>query len=130
VNALARGIRSALTALQGYTNNVSFTWTRGDGSTAQVSCVPGGEREANMVAVGGFMDTSSVVLYVQFSDWLTADSTLVTVDSTLWTADNDGKQRPVTGRAVMYQGKRWRIDACTLAAPGSHYELSLMPSNK
>ncbi len=130
MNALARGIRSALTSLQGYTNNVSFTWTRADGATSQVACVPSGDREANALATGGFIDTSGVMLYVQFSDWVTADSTLITVDSTLWTADNDGNRRPVVGRTIQYQTKRWRIESCTIAAPGSHYELTLMPSNK
>ena len=130
MNALARGIRGALDALAGYTLNRTFTWTRGDGTTAQVACVPSGEREANDVAIGGFMDASSLTLYVQFRDWITADSTLVTGDSTLWTADNDGRQKPVVGRRVTYTGKTWRIQACVLAAPGSHYEMTLTPPNK
>ena len=125
MNALAYGIRAALEALKCYTNNVSFTWTRADGTTAQVTCVPSGEREANAPIVGGFDDLASLTLYVQFSDWLTADSTLVSVDSTLWTADNEGNQRPVTGRKVTYQTRTYRIIACTNAAPGSHYELTL-----
>lgn len=70
------------------------------------------------------------MLYVQFSDFLTADSTLVSVDSTLWTADSDGNRRPVVGRTVTFRTKRLRIESCTVAAPGSHYELTLMPSNK
>jgi hypothetical protein len=130
VNALAYGIRSALTALQGYTNNQSFTWTRRDGTTAQVLCVPAMDREANAPIIGGFDDTGGTVLYVQFRDWLTADSTLVSVDSTLWTADNNGKERSVVGRTVGFNGSTLRITACAVAPTGSHYELTLASSRR
>lgn len=130
MNSLAYGIRAALEALKPLTNSVSFTWTRGDGTTAQVVCVPSSEREANSPIAGGFDDMAAVTLYVQFSDWLTADSTLVSVDSTLWTADNDGNQRPVVGRKVTFQGTSYRILACVNAAPGSHYELTLGSSRR
>lgn len=130
MNSLAYGIRAALEALKPLTNNTSFTWTLGDGSTAQVVCVPSSEREANSPISGGFDDTGGVTLYVQFSDWLTADSTLVSVDSTLWTADNDGNQRPVVGRKVTFQGTVYRIVSCVTAAPGSHYELTLASARR
>ena len=130
MNSLAYGIRAALEALKPLTNNTSFTWTLGDGTTAQVVCVPSSEREANSPISGGFDDAGGLSIYVQFSDWLTADSTLVTVDSTLWTTDNTGNQRPVVGRKVTFQGTVYRIVACLQAAPGSHYELTLASARR
>ena len=130
MNALAAGCRAALNALAGYTGNQTFTWTLPDGAATTVACVPNDELDANSPIVGGFDDIGRVSLFVQFSDWLTADSTLVTVDSTLYTADTGSQPKPVVGRTVIYRTKTLRVLSCTIAASQSHYVLVLGPKNR
>jgi hypothetical protein len=100
---IADGTRSALASLRVALDSPAFTWNGVD-----IPCVPNTLGAGTVVAMGGFDETISIVLHVDLSTFLTADSTLVSADSTLYTADGD-MRRPVAGRTLIFRGKTLRI---------------------
>lgn len=58
--------------------------------------------------MGGFEESVSLTLHVDLENFLSVDSTLVTMDSSLYTMDGD-LARPVAGRTLVFRGKTMRI---------------------
>jgi len=115
---------AGLAELEELTGSETFTWKE-----AAVLCVARTLTATNAWEVGSLADNSTVRLYVRREVFLTVDSTLVTIDSELWTADND-MPHPVAGKTLVFRGKTWRINSAREAGTRSHYELDLSDSNK
>lgn len=115
---------SGLEELEDLTGNETFTW-----NNAEVLCVARSLLGTNAWEVGGLADNSTERLYVWREQFLTADSSLVTVDTELFTADSD-MPHPVAGRTLTFRGKAWRINAAREAGTRSHYELDLGTAHK
>lgn len=131
--------------------NPSFLW-----QGQLVRCVPAAITDTNSVISGGFQDNVQARILVKFSDWRLADSTLVTVDATVWSADvgssadrllqesgslilqentdsllmTFGKMIPVVGRLVTYDGRQLRIMSVKRDGSGAYYALELGAKTK
>lgn len=140
-----------MAVLQSAMGNPSFLW-QGE----LVRCIPASITDANSVISGGFQDNVQVRLLVRLSDWRLADSTLVTVDATVWSADvgtnaarltqedgnlvlqentdrlllTFGKMIPVVGRTVTYDGRSLRILSAKRDGTGAYYVLELGAKTK
>lgn len=137
--------------LQSAMGNPSFLW-----QGQLVRCVPAAITDTNSVISGGFQDNVQARILVKFSDWRLADSTLVTVDATVWSADvgsnadrllqesgslilqentdsllmTFGKMIPVVGRLVTYDGRQLRIMSVKRDGSGAYYALELGAKTK
>jgi hypothetical protein len=151
VNLIATSLQLGMTVLQGAMGNPSFIW---QGSL--VRCIPAAITDANNVINGGFQDNVQVRLLVKLADWRLADSTLVTVDATVWSADvgstadrllqesgslilqentdalqlTFGKMIPVVGRTLTYDGRTLRIISAKRDGTGAYYVLELGAKTK
>lgn len=96
-----------------------FTW-----QTVDISCVPSTAEAGAQIVIGGIEATLSCVLHVLVKNFLTADSTLVTVDSEQFTTDA-GAATPVVGKLVIFRQKSLRILASSLDASGVYLRLTL-----
>ena len=131
--------------------NPSFLW-----QGQLVRCVPAAITDTNSVISGGFQDNVQARILVKFSDWRLADSTLVTVDATVWSADvgssadrllqesgslilqentdsllmTFGKMIPVVGRLVTYDGRQLRIMSVKRDGSGAYYAIELGAKTK
>ena len=131
--------------------NPSFLW-----QGQLVRCLPAAITDANSVISGGFQDNVQARILVKLSDWKLADSTLVTVDATVWSADvgssadrllqesgslilqentdrllmTFGKMVPVVGRLVTYDGRQLRIMSVKRDGSGAYYALELGSKTK
>lgn len=101
----------------------SFTW-----KGATVPCVPSGLEAGLVVEIGGKEYTVRLRLAVRKKNFLTADSTLVTIDSDLYTADSAVPQ-PVAGKTLVFRSKTYRIATAKESPARSHYILTLVDSN-
>lgn len=123
MSAIADMTRASLTRLRGLLDSPTFTW-RG----AEVPCVPNTLGVGSIVADGGYEMTVSMTLYVDRREFVTADSTLITIDSELYTMDND-RPTPVTGKLITYQGAQRRIAKTMQTADGACVVLMLADAN-
>ncbi len=101
----------------------TFTW-----KGVEVACVPTRSERGIEISNRGNMVEISLTLIVRRDHFLTADSTLITVDSELYTSDNL-TPRPVAGRTLVFRGVTYRIITAKEVAPQSHYELTLADSH-
>ena len=99
-----------------------FTW-RG----VEVACIPSSVARGVELDTEGNALTIDLRLIVRRAVFLTADSTLVTVDSDLYTADN-ATPVPVAGRTLTFRGAEYRILSARESGPLSHFELTLAHS--
>jgi hypothetical protein len=146
VNLIATSLQLGMTVLQGALGNPAFIW-----QGQLVRCLPTSITDANAVISGGFQDNLAARLLVKLDDWRLADSTLVTVDATVWSADvgstadklqlesgslllqentdrlllTFGKMMPVVGRTLTYDGRVLRIVSAKRDASGGFYVLEL-----
>ena len=115
--------RASLTRLRGLLESPTFGWRGVD-----VPCVPNTLGVGSIVADGGYEMTVSLTLYVDRREFISADSTLITIDSELYTMDND-RPTPVTGKVVTYQGAQRRIARTMQTADGACIVLMLADAN-
>jgi hypothetical protein len=151
VNLIATSLQLGMSVLQGAMGNPSFIW-----QGQLVRCLPAAITDTNSVISGGFQDNVQARILVKFSDWRLADSTLVTVDATVWSADvgsnadrllqengslllqentdriliSFGKMIPVVGRLVTYDGRQLRIMSAKRDGSGAYYALELGAKTK
>jgi len=111
--SIADFTRSALAGLRADLESPTFTWRE-----ASVPCVPNTLGIGSIVSDGGYEMTVSLTLFVDRAEFLTADSTLVTIDSELYTMDDD-RPTPVTGKVIAYQGAERRIAKTMQTADGA-----------
>lgn len=102
--------RGALSALRGDLESPTFTW-----NGTEIPCVPNTLGVGTIVAAGGYEETVSLTLYVDKTEFLSADSTLVTVDSELYTMDGD-RRTPVSGKTIVFRGATRRIMRTAVSA--------------
>jgi len=121
--SIADFTRSALAGLRADLESPTFTWRE-----ASVPCVPNTLGIGSIVSDGGYEMTVSLTLFVDRSEFLSVDSTLVTVDSQLYTMDND-LPTPVTGKTITYQGTVRRILKTMQTADGACIILMLADAN-
>lgn len=151
MNLIATSLQLGMSVLQGAMGNPSFLW-----QGQLVRCLPAAITDANSVISGGFQDNVQARILVKFSDWRLADSTLVTVDATVWSADvgsnadrllqenggllfqentdriliSFGRMIPVVGRLVTYDGRQLRIMSAKRDGSGAYYALELGAKTK
>ena len=111
--SIADFTRSALAGLRADLESPTFTWRE-----ASVPCVPNTLGIGSIVSDGGYEMTVSLTLFVDRTEFLTADSTLVTIDSELYTMDDD-RPTPVTGKVITYNGAERRIARTMQTADGA-----------
>lgn len=116
-------VRAGLGSLRQDLDNPTFTWHGKD-----VPCVPQTIGNLAVVALGGFDIQISATLRVDAREFLTADSTLVTVDSTLYSADND-TPTPVSGKRLTFRGKEYKVGRASVSPCASYYSLDLVDRN-
>jgi len=109
--------------LETLSGNQTFTW-----KSSEVPCVPSDARVGITLSQGGFERTVELSLIVRRNEFLSIDTTLITIDSDLWTADSD-KPHPVAGRKLIFRGKTYRIVQARESAARSHYVLDLTDAN-
>jgi hypothetical protein len=122
--AIAEEIRSALleieedlyNAVDGYE---TFTW-----KGASIRCVPNFMNRGSVVVQGGHEHMVQYTLFVRREHFLTADSTLHTVDSELYTADNETPV-PVAGKFLDHRGKTFRIVFAGVDGANAYFKLDL-----
>lgn len=117
-------IAGAITELATELGSETFTW-----KGASVVCVPHLFSNGTTLEVGGFVSDTDWTLHVLKSVFLTADSTLVSVDSILYTSDN-GTPHPVAGRKLTFRGLERRILSVDEDASRSFYRLRIITPNK
>ncbi len=151
MNLIATSLQLGMSVLQGAMGNPSFIW-----QGQLVRCLPAAITDTNSVISGGFQDNVQARILVKFSDWRLADSTLVTVDATVWSADvgsnanrllqengslilqentdrlltTFGRMIPVVGRLVTYDGRQLRIMSAKRDGSGAYYALELGAKTK
>lgn len=151
MNLISTSLQLGMSVLQGAMGNPSFIW-----QGQLVRCLPAAITDANSVISGGFQDNVQARILVKFSDWRLADSTLVTVDATVWSADvgsnadrllqengglllqentdriliSFGRMIPVVGRLVTYDGRQLRIMSAKRDGSGAYYALELGAKTK
>ncbi len=97
-----------------------FTW-----KGAQVPCCCRAESRGLDIDLDGNGGTVAFTLIVRANQFLTADTTLTTVDSDLFTADNN-KPVPVAGRKLTMRGREYRILTAKISASQAFYTLQLV----
>lgn len=105
-------------------NPSTFTWR----DTLEVPCVPGLAMRSSIVSPGGHEAVVQFALNVKLSEFQTVDSTVITVDSELYTADSD-RPHPVAGRKLVYNGKTYKILSAGRDPSGAYYKLELGDKN-
>lgn len=151
MNLIATSLQLGMSVLQGAMGNPSFIW-----QGQLVRCLPAAITDTNSVISGGFQDNVQARILVKLSDWRLADSTLVTVDATVWSADvgsnadrllqenggllfqentdriliSFGRMIPVVGRLVTYDGRQLRIMSAKRDGSGAYYALELGAKTK
>lgn len=123
MSTIADMTRASLTRLRGLLDSPTFTWKE-----SSVPCVPNTLGVGSIVSDGGYEMTVSLTLYVDRREFLSVDSTLVTIDSELYTMDND-RPTPVTGKLITYQGAQRRIAKTMQTADGACVVLMLADAN-
>ena len=111
--SIADFTRSALAGLRADLESPTFTWRN-----ASVPCVPNTLGIGSIVSDGGYEMTVSLTLFVDRDEFLSVDSTLITMDSELYTMDDD-RPTPVTGKVITYQGAERRIAKTMQTADGA-----------
>jgi hypothetical protein len=101
----------------------AFTW-----KTAEIPCVPDTLLRGTEVVIGGKEWTVQFSLTVRKSHFLSADSSLITVDSDQWTGD-DVKPHPIAGRKLTFRGKVYRILSVSEDPTRAYAKLNLADSN-
>lgn len=101
----------------------SFIW-----KGATIPCVPSSLEAGNEISVGGKSDVVSFTLHVRRIQFLTADSTIVTVDSELITADNM-TPTPVVGKTLTFRGKVRRILHAAEDSSKAYFKLQIGSAN-
>lgn len=112
-------IAAALEELEDTLGTETFTW-----KGAEVPCVPNQLNRGTLIIVGGAERTIDFTLVVRKAHFLSADSTIVTVDSDLWTADSN-MPHPVAGKDLEFRGKAYRILTATEDSSRAYYKLDL-----
>lgn len=111
--SIADFTRGALAGLRADLESPTFTWRN-----ASVPCVPNTLGIGSIVSDGGYEMTVSLTLFVDRDEFLSVDSTLITMDSELYTMDDD-RPTPVTGKLITYQGAERRIAKTMQTADGA-----------
>ena len=119
MSLLGDEISAGLEEMEAATGNQTFTW-----KSKEVACTPSSLRVGQVIAVGGHEEEITLTLFVLRSHFVTADSTLISVDSELHTMDSD-LPHPVAGRTLTFRGRLYRILAARSPASLSHYELDM-----
>lgn len=116
--------KRSLSFIRGQLGNPVFTWKGKD-----IPCAPSTMDVGSVIVSGGYEMTVSAVLRVERSEFLTADSTLVSVDSTAWTSDND-TPTPMSGKRCSYQGRACRVARTTFSPSGAFLTIYLADENR
>ncbi len=101
-----------------------FVW-----QSVNVPCLPSMLDEGATIIVGGVEATLSCTLYVRVKEFLTADSTLVTVDSEQFTVDA-GVMTPVIGKLISFRQKSLRIIGSSVDSSHTFFKLQLGSPNQ
>lgn len=115
--------RRALSLLRDQLGSPTFTW-----KGSEIPCVPNTLGTTANVAVGGFDVAISFVLHVDTQEFFSADTSAVTIDGDVYTADDD-RPTPVSGKLCGYRGKTYRINSAKLSPCASFIVLELMDRN-
>lgn len=121
--SLRDDIAGALEELEDELGAETFTW-----KGAEIPCVPNLLNRGAVVVSGGFEATVNFTLVVRKENFISADSTLVTVDSELYTMDSN-KPHPVAGRTLTFRGKTYKILTATEDPSRAYYKLDLGDRN-
>ena len=97
----------------------TFTW-----KNVEVECVPNQLNKGVVVISGGAEMVIGFTLVVRRDNFRSADSTIITVDSELYTAD-DNLPHPVAGRELTFRGRNYRILTATEDSSRAYYKLDL-----
>ncbi len=100
-----------------------FVW-----QSVNIPCIPSHLDTGSETMIGGNVVEISVILTVRVSEFLSADSTLVTVDSTQYTVDS-GALIPLVGKVVSFRQENLRILHSTLDASSAFFRLTLGSPN-
>ncbi len=102
----------------------TFTW-----KGAAIPCVPNTLGVGSILEAGGFDMNITLTLYVQRSEFLSVDSTLISVDSEAYTMDND-KPTPMSGKTIGYNGATYRIERTRFSPCGSFLSILCADKNR
>ncbi len=116
--------KRSLGFIRGHLGNPVFTWKGKD-----IPCAPSTIDVGSVIVAGGYEMTVSTVLRVERSEFLSADSTLVSVDSEAWTSDNE-TPTPMSGKRCSYQGRACRIARTTFAPSGAFLTIYLADEDR
>ena len=101
----------------------TFRW-----KTKEIPCCVSALGRAVILEDSGNMIEIQLTLTVRTSEFLSADSTLTTIDSELVTLDNE-TPRPVSGNLVKVRGTPYRVRKATISPSHSHITLHLADPN-
>lgn len=121
---IAKALRQGIGVLQNSLGNPFFLW-----NGEQVPCIPATVVDDIVPDIGGYRDNVTVRLVIRFSDWLSVDSNLVTVDSTIYMVDS-GKRRPLVGHTLMFRGKTYRVSSATTDSSEGFCRVDLISPDK
>lgn len=122
--SIAADIRAMMADMRTALDSPTFGWKGVD-----VPCIPTRWGQTQTLDVGGWSETFTLRLLVDYDEWLTMDSTLVTMDSTLYTMDSDVPV-PVIGQTLTYGGKTHRIVGLDRDPARSYWTLVLDQPDK
>lgn len=95
----------------------------------EIECIPSSLERGLSVVFGGKEVIVRLSIYVLRSHFLSADSTLFTVDDTLQYTGDDNKPHPISGRKLTFRGKEYRIFTVTEDPSRSYYKAMLVDWN-
>jgi len=122
--SIANLSKRGLGFIRGHLGNPVFQWKGKD-----IPCAPSTMDVGSVIVSGGFEMTVSAVLRVERSEFMSADSTLVSVDSEAWTADNE-TPTPMSGKRCSYQGRACRVARTTFSPSGAFLTIYLADENR
>ena len=96
-----------------------FTW-----NAVEIDCIPMMADSGALIVIGGIEATFTCALIVRIRDFLSADSTLVTVDSDIYTMDA-GVPVPLVGKLVTFRQKSQRIIMTSIDASSAFLKITL-----
>lgn len=101
-----------------------FVW-----QSVNIPCLPSMIDSGATIVIGGLEATLSCTLHVRVKEFLTADSTLVTVDSEQFTVDA-GVTTPVVGKLISFRQKNLRIIGSSVDSSNTYLKLLLGSPNQ
>lgn len=116
--------RRGLAMLRDGLGSPTFVW-----KGAEIPCVPNSVATQADPGLGGFDMSIGIRIFIDAREFFSVDTTAVTVDSNIYTADDD-RPVPVSGKLCGYNGQTYRIESARLSPDKAFVVIALVDRKK